>query len=562
MAKAAVGARRQAHHDLALRAAVDAADVMVGVHAMVNESCQLVTAARYAEAVSVSREAVRLAELVSPPALFATALHNLGIALLRVGEFGEARWHLQRCIALYGRLGPGRSSIGLLGIASLHHELGQDSPARTAYLEAIALSSVTGEIQIRVRALAELARLEAQDRPDFALELATEAARIATPELAPFALVALAWVSLARGDLGEAARWAAQAEAAAREVQALDRLAEALELSARCVAAEHPHDARSALNEALAIWRDGGAAPSAARVEVLIGRLAGADGAARSRGRDAARLLCRLGIEHVHGRPVSDSWAGPSIGIGVLGGFTVTVDLQPVPVPAWRSRQARSLVKILAARRGRPASRAYLCDLLWPNDDPSKTGHRLSVLLATVRGVLDPDRSRPPDYYVAADLSGIWLDLAHVELDADVLLRDAQLAAELMDSGDLDRAREILTDVDHRYRGPAFEDDPFEEWADGFREQVRAAWLRSLRRLASLHSRARRYSEAHVLLLRLLAEDPFDAQVHGLLVKTLVRAGRHGEARRAFTRWHTAMAEIDAPGPSEAVLTTSVLTPR
>src|SRR3712207_7466618 len=58
---------------------------------------------------------------------------------------------------------------------------------------------------------------------------------------------------------------------------------------------------------------------------------------------------------------------------------SVLVGARPVPLTAWRSRQARSLLKILVARRGRPVPRTELCELLWPDDDPQRTAHRLSV---------------------------------------------------------------------------------------------------------------------------------------------------------------------------------------
>ena len=90
-----------------------------------------------------------------------------------------------------------------------------------------------------------------------------------------------------------------------------------------------------------------------------------------------------------------------------------------MPLPAWRSKQARTLVKILAAYRGRVVTRARLCDLLWPDDEPARTGHRLSVLLATVRGVLDPAKAWPPDHYIDADSSGLRLDLGAVVLDSE-----------------------------------------------------------------------------------------------------------------------------------------------
>jgi DNA-binding SARP family transcriptional activator len=91
-----------------------------------------------------------------------------------------------------------------------------------------------------------------------------------------------------------------------------------------------------------------------------------------------------------------------------------------------------------------------------------------------------------------------------------------------------------------------------------------------VRRLATLLSRAGRGSEAVGILVRLLAVDPYDEQVHRRLVTGLVRAGRHGEARRAFDRWCLAMREIDAPLPDSRVVDAglrdvrvgAVLTPR
>ena len=128
----------------------------------------------------------------------------------------------------------------------------------------------------------------------------------------------------------------------------------------------------------------------------------------------------------------------------MLGGFEVRLGGQPVPIQAWRSRQARTLVKILASRRGRPLTRDHLCELLSPDDDPAKTGHRLSVLLATVRGVLDPEKAWPADHFIAADASGLRLDLTVSSIDADGLLHDVTHGADRMEAGDETRAREIL----------------------------------------------------------------------------------------------------------------------
>jgi DNA-binding SARP family transcriptional activator len=544
------GERKEAHHEQARRAAEQAGDVVTAALVLVNQTHLRLASARYADAARIGHEAVRLVELGSPPGRRVAAMHNLAEALTRLGSFDEAQWHLERSVALARRLGPGRTAVGLLGLAEIHLARGHDERAHATYAEAAELARQAQEVQVLVPVLAGLARSLVLTAPATAGAVAQEASERATPSLAPFALTALARVALVEGDRGTAAERARQAAAAARSAHADDLLAEALELGAQCV--DDDLEAAAMLTEAAAIWRAGGAEPGVARVEVLLATLTSADAAARARARDAARRLRSLGVTHRDGQPLGTD--ARAVAINVLGGFAVTVDGAPVPLSAWRSRQARTLVKVLAARRGRPVTRDALCELLWPNDDPGRTGHRLSVLLATVRGVLDPERRWPADRHITAGPTGLALDLRHVSVDADDLIHDAELAAALLDEGEEDRAADLLTGVDARYAGDAFEDDPGEEWAEALREEARSAWAGSVRRLVALRGRSGRPGDCHPLLVRLLTADPYDEQTHRLLVRTLTRTGRHGEARRAFERWTRAMREIEAPPPDPAVL--------
>lgn len=552
MARITDGSRKEAHHEQARLAAAESGDAVTTALVLVNQSHVQLASARFAEAELSAREAVRITDLSSPPGRRVAALHNLAEALTRLGRFDEAMWQLRRSIGLARQLGAGNTAVGLLGVADIHRQRGHDRQARAAYVEAVELARESQERQVLVPALAGLSLLDAGSATQAALETAREALTCATTALRPFALVALGWAALAAGEAPLARDSAAEAVEVSRSIGAQDLVAESLELVA--IAAEDSHAAAVALTEARAIWRAGDAVTGIARTEVLLGGLEDADAAARARARNAAGRLQRLGITRIHGRPVTPHGAARTVGISVLGGFLVTVDGSPVPLSAWRSRQARTLVKVLAARRGRPLSRGHLCELLWPGDDPAKTGHRLSVLLAVVRTALDPDKRWPADWFVAADLDRVWLDLRHAWIDADDLVRDAAHATALLAEGAEERAAQILEDVNARYTGDAFEDEPVEEWADALREEARAAWTRCARQLVAARSRAGRAGDAAELLVRLLASDPYDEQAHRLLVRALVRTGRHGEARRAFDRWAEAMRALGAPLPDPAVL--------
>lgn len=553
VAKTRSGSLKAAHLTQALDAAREAGDAASLARILGNQSYALLAAARCREAVAVSREAVRATELVRPMGALIAALHNLAEALSRSGEYDEARWHLRRAVALSQRIGPNRAASSLAGLGDVHRALGQREQGRAAYEEAVRLARVSQELQVLVPALSGLARLVVDVSPEEARAAATEAVDLATPGLAPYALIALGWVEAVTGDRERAADLAWQAAARARADQSLDLLADALELAGRSAAS--PQAAERSLAEALAIWRDGEAAPEVWRLELLLGRLETADRTARARAREAADHLVDLGVTSVNGRALGEDPVGKDVEIVILGRFAVTVTSRLVELQAWRSRQARTLVKVLAARRGHPVSRAYLCEALWPDDDPAKTSHRLSVLLTTVRGVLDPAKAWPSDRYVVSDTRGVWLDLRRVSIDADDMLTDAEQGAALLAAGETEAGARLLAAVDEHYGGEAFAEDTDVEWAGVVREETRAAWLRSLRHLATVATQQSRSNDASAILIRLLGVDPYDERVHRGLVRNLVRAGRHGEARRAFERWCEAMREVDAPAPDPAELT-------
>jgi DNA-binding SARP family transcriptional activator len=187
--------------------------------------------------------------------------------------------------------------------------------------------------------------------------------------------------------------------------------------------------------------------------------------------------------------------------------------------------------------------RGELCELLWPDDDPDHTGHRLSVLLSIVRGVLDPGKANAADHYLVADQTSIALDITRARVDVEEFLAHVAQGRRLVDRHATAKARTLLTAVERQYSADAFADEPYADWSGPLREEARAAYLSVLRMLAQVEA-ASGTGAAVTLLLRLLEHDPYDEYAHRALVRALVAGGQHGEARRAFARYRDAMREI------------------
>jgi DNA-binding SARP family transcriptional activator len=537
------------HYGHALRVARRAGDLVQVTRILVNQSHELLARAEYRQALQVAGNAARVAQASGPAGMLIIAVCNEAEALGRTGNLDEAIDRYRRVLPMCQRMGSRRTATVLAGLADVHRRRGWREQARAAYEEAVRIARVSREAQALVPALAGLARILAKDDPVLASELAEEAAGSAQGKFGIDVQVAQGWVCLARGERSAALDLAERAAKEARYHRLPGWIAETLEL--RAAAEDDPAAVRAALAEARTIWGGAGAVIDSDRVLATLDAVPDARtedrlAAMLARGRQAAAGIQAeaVAVPLAFG-PAGDSW----VHIQVLGRFEVRVRNRPVPASAWQSRKARDLLRILVARRARVVPRDELAELLWPEDDPTRTGHRLSVLLSLVRSVLDPDRSAAADQYIVADKTGIALDPSRIRIDVEEFLADITHGSRLYDQGALAQARSVLTAAERSYVGDPFGDDPYADWTAPLREQARAAHQRAHRTLARLARRSGDTDEALCHLLAILERDPYDEDAHRTIVATLVAAGRHGEARRAHDRYVEAMRSIGLPDP-------------
>ena len=244
---------------------------------------------------------------------------------------------------------------------------------------------------------------------------------------------AAGWIDLHRGDRAAAHRHAELALEHAHTQLDRPAVAEALLL----LAASQEPPAVSRAEEAGRLWHELGNPIGEARALLLVAEtLSG--GARAELVATAERLLYDAGawryLADVRRLAAEPATAPPPVAITTLGGFRVTRGGVPVEVGDWGSRKARDLLKLLVARRGAPVVRDEVTEMLWP-DETDRSARRLSVLLSTIRSVLDPAKRWPPDYFVAADHDAVWLVREHVDVDVELFLTEAAEGRRLLTAG-------------------------------------------------------------------------------------------------------------------------------
>lgn len=534
-------AANDAHYVRALDFAVRAGDVTQEIRIRTNVGSRLLEEGHAAEALSELNRAVSLAEVAGFSALRALALSNRGWAQFQLGRLEEAIADLEVAKYRYQRMGSSMVSYALGLLGTVHRERGDRATARAAFEEAVILSEQSRDLQGLVPALAGLAVLLAHDEPEEAAALADRAVRAGSAMGEVEGLLASGWVALARGDRVAAAESGRRSAAAAGGRRDQPGLAEALELLA-IAERSLPEAALERLDEAIGIWRDLGYPINRARAELTRANLVGAR-------EDEAAIAARMRLMGARGTlsarvrllTAAQPVAGyPAVMITCLGGFQVLRAGVPVPLAEWQSKKARDVLKLLVVKRGCPTPRESLAEILWPDADPGLLGNRLSVVLATVRSVLDPAKVFPADHYVVGDRGTVRLNLDTVVVDVEDFLRDATAGlARGADAAELVRLAEVA------YAGDFLEEDPFEDWAVALREEARAVYMRVLRRLADAAVDGGDHQLAVRYLLRILERDPYDEGAHLDLARILTTARRHGEARRAYGIYLARMQEID-----------------
>ncbi|HEY8472886.1 MAG TPA: BTAD domain-containing putative transcriptional regulator [Natronosporangium sp.] len=550
MLAALEGDRRSnaAHYGKALAYAQEAGDVLQLIRIHTNRCSHNLEEGAYGAGLAELDHAIRLADLYGYGGFGGVALVNRGEIRLRLGQLEEARQDLEAALTIFEDLGSRKAAYPLTRLGEYHHLRGDEAAATRAFEQALAYSEQSGDRQAEVPALAGFAKLLAESDPQRATSLAEQAVACGEGIGYVEALLASAWAALARGDRDAARQWGQRAATVAAARRDRAGIAEADEVTA--AATDDDAQARALASRSAARWAEIEDPIGQARAElVLAERLDPAAArmvaeAVRQRMRTVGCRLLAARADALLARLAAP--AGGRLRIETLGTFRVLRDGAAVPASAWRSKKARDILKILVARRGRPVTRDYLMETLWPGEPPEPLANRLNVAISTLRSVLAPE-------VIVTEGEAVRLRLDAIEVDVEAFLADVREGMGLLRTGRPAEALPKLVRAEGRYGGDFLEEDLYEDWAVPVREQARAAYLEVAAVLAERASKAGDTDAATRYLLRMLEHDPYDERAHLRLVSTFVASGRHGDARRYYRHYCSRMDEIDveaAPFPA------------
>jgi DNA-binding SARP family transcriptional activator len=213
--------------------------------------------------------------------------------------------------------------------------------------------------------------------------------------------------------------------------------------------------------------------------------------------------------------------------IELLGGLRVRQGEREIT--RFPMRRTAALLAYLAYYLQRGHSREVLVELLWPECDVEAGRSRLSVVLSSVRALLEP-AGVPPGSVLVADRFSVGLNPLSVTTDV------AEFEAAVQSAGDAASVAEKgpwLTRAVELYGGtllPEFLDD----WVVAQQQRLNEQYFQVLRQLVEHLEGIGELDRALQVARRAVAADPLREEAHGELMRLQIAAGQPSAALRQY----------------------------
>ncbi len=215
----------------------------------------------------------------------------------------------------------------------------------------------------------------------------------------------------------------------------------------------------------------------------------------------------------------------------LLGRFEVWRDVHLITSHEWRTRKARTLLKVFVHERGRPVTFERLCELLWPNKNLEAAANCLHTNLAYLRHALaGTTRVGRTGSYIQRVGLGYAFVRSSAWIDVDEFLAASRAGRVGIREGRLEDGVREMERAAGLYRGDYLEEDIYEEWPTETREWLREQYLMILVTLGARYIAMRCYNDAADAARRILERDPYREQGVRLLMICALLSGREGQS--------------------------------
>jgi LuxR family maltose regulon positive regulatory protein len=233
----------------------------------------------------------------------------------------------------------------------------------------------------------------------------------------------------------------------------------------------------------------------------------------------------------------------PFLMIKCLGGFRAIRGMVPVRDAEWKSKRAKTFVKLLVAQDGYTVSKDRALEMLWPDKDPDTLRQTFNSMFHRVRKVLGPESAAGTtdscilhkDGFIMLNRDLVWTDVGQLLYHLDTTDRMKSSGKPENIVGEYEKAFDL-------YAGDFLPEDIYSDWAAPVRDHLRIRYLRALDDAAGIAESAGDRDRALRFYEKMFIADPCNEKACCWLMTQYHSDARRREAVRTYERCERALS--------------------
>ncbi|MFZ3045182.1 MAG: BTAD domain-containing putative transcriptional regulator, partial [Desulfatirhabdiaceae bacterium] len=207
--------------------------------------------------------------------------------------------------------------------------------------------------------------------------------------------------------------------------------------------------------------------------------------------------------------------------ISCLGPFHLRIGLREISSWNWHSLSATRLFKFLILKIDNGfIPKDVLMEWLWPETDPIAGRNRFHVALSALRKILEPELKRGmSSAYIVRQKDAYRLEIgSNGQIDFKEFLFECEMADQQMMGNETEALPRFLQ-AESIYKGPLFEEDPFEDVFIPDRDRLQNRYLHVLRTIIHQLEQQEKWTGCIRYAEKYLTIDPCSEWTYGTIMR-------------------------------------------
>ena len=228
--------------------------------------------------------------------------------------------------------------------------------------------------------------------------------------------------------------------------------------------------------------------------------------------------------------------------IEMLGGFSILADGVRISETGKSSSKIWKLIQFLIAHRNKSVSRDELIEVFCDNEYTDNPGGTLRTLVYRARSALADGGLPNADEMIVAKHGGYaWNSNFKCMVDVEQFEALCNKASTII--GD-EKKLELLLRAADLYRGDFLPNSSAELWVMSLARWYRSMYINCAHEALEILARSERNAEAEELCTKALRTDPFDENLLGYHLRSLLAQGKNAEAIEEYKRMETMYFDV------------------